>query len=152
MDRNEIDVLKGDLQKRYNTVERIYERILGDQSTFKNTIRNLESMAYQIHNLYGACEELFEIVATTFENQVASPRYQADLLIRMQTEFEGIRPAFISPTTYKMLNKLRRFHHFFRHAYGAEIEADKLDENVRVALQLREQLRQDMESFIEKLR
>lgn len=152
MDEKEIAVLESDLLESYETIERIYKYILGEQATFKDRVQDLNSMAYHLHNLYGAHEQLFEIVANFFENQVMGNRYHADLLRRMKTEIKGVRPALISHTTYKMLDKLRRFHHFFRHAYEAELEADKVDENVQTAVELREPFRQDMESFLEKLK
>jgi len=152
MDEKEIAVLESDLLKNYQVIERIYKLIIRRQPTFKDRAQDLDSMAYQLHNLYGAHEQLFEVVADFFENQVTGNRYHADLLRRMETEIKGVRPALISHTTYKMLDKLRRFHHFFRHAYEAELEADKVDENVQTAIKLREPFRQDMESFLEKLK
>ncbi len=92
-------------------------------------------MAYKIHNLYGACEQLFETVASFFENQIGGSRYHVDLLRRMKTKLKGVRPALISSSTYKLLDKLRGFRHFFRHAYKAELDVDKIDELVRIALE-----------------
>ena len=152
MDEKEITVLESDLLESYEAIERIYERILKRQPTFRGSAEGLDSMAYQLHNLYGAHEQLFEIVANFFENQVTGNRYHVDLLRRMETEIKGIRPALISHTIYKMLDKLRRFRHFFRHAYEAELEADKVGENVQTAIKLRELFRQDMESFLEQLK
>ena len=117
MDKKEIDLLKSDLLKRYASIERIYQRISKQQTTFRDSIEALESMAYQLHNIYGAYEQLFEVVAGFFENQITGNRYHADLLDRMETIIEGMRPALISLSTGKMLDELRRFHHFFRHLF-----------------------------------
>jgi hypothetical protein len=152
MDEKEVALLESDLLESYETIERIYEYILGEQATFKDRVQDLNSMAYHLHNLYGAHEQLFEIIAGFFENQVTGNRYHADLLRRMKTEIKGVRPALISSITYESLDELRGFRHFFRHAYRAKLDADRIEKLVQIAIQLRDPFRQDMESFLEKLK
>ena len=112
----------------------------------------MDSMAYQLHNLYGAYEQLFEIVAGFFENQIEGARYHIDMLRRMKTEIKGMRPALLSEPAFESLNELRSFRHFFRHAYGARLDPDRIGRIVRIAIQLRETFQQDMEGFLEQLR
>ena len=152
MDKKEFSLFESDLLESYEVIKQIYERILNEQATFKDRIQDLDSMAYQLHNLYGAHEQLFEIVADYFENQIEGARYHIDLLRRMRTEIRGIRPALISSPTYDMLNELCRFYHFFRHAYSAKLDPDRVDRIVQIAIQLKELFRQDMERFIERLK
>ena len=59
MDEKEIALLESDLLESYETIERIYEYILGEQATFKDRVQDLNSMAYHLHNLYGAHEQLY---------------------------------------------------------------------------------------------
>ena len=122
MDNTDFVLFEAELREHYNTVQQIYERINSRQSTFKNTSEGVDSMAYQIHNLYGAYEELFETAANFFENQIEGARYHADLLRRMKIRIEGMRPNLLSESTYRLLDELRRFRHFFRHAYGVELQ------------------------------
>jgi len=152
MDEREIVLLKSDLLESYEVVELIYKRILGEQATFRDKIQHLNSMAYRLHSLYGAYERLFEIVANFFENQIESTRYRADLLRRMKTEIAGMRPALISSSVHEMLNELRRFRHFFRYAYGVELDADRVERLVQIAIQLKKPFQQDMEHFLEQLK
>ena len=152
MDNRDFVLLEAELREYYNTIEQIYERIRQRQATFKDTSEGVDSMAYQIHNLYGAYEELFETAANFFENQIEGARYHADLLRRMKIEIEGMRPTLLSEPTYKLLDELRRFRHFFRHAYGVELDADRVNRIVLIALQLEESFRQDMESFLSRLK
>lgn len=128
------------------------ERIDKRQATFKNTIEGVDSIAYRVHNLYGAYEELFETAANFFENQIEGARYHTDLLRRMKINIDGIRPALISEPTYRLLDELRRFHHFFRHAYGVELDADRVDRIIQIAIQLKEPFQQDMEYFLTQLK
>ena len=127
MDEKEIILLESDLLESYKRIEQIYEYILNEQSTFKDRMQDLNSMAYHLHNLYGAYEQLFEIVARYFENNIKGNKYHTDLLFRMKVEIKGVRPALISCATHELLNELRRFRHFFRHAYTAKLEANRLD-------------------------
>lgn len=152
MDEKEIALLESDLLKSHQLIERIYELIVRRQPAFRDRAQDLDSMAYQLHNLYGAHEQLFEIVANFFENQIGGDGYHADLLRRMETEIKGVRPALISSTTYESLNELRGFRHFFRHAYAARLDADRVDRIVQIAIQLREPFRQDMERFLAQLK
>ena len=81
---------------------------------------------YQLHNLYGAFEQLFEEVARFFEHQIDEARYHANMIRRMQLEIQGLRPALLSAETASDLDELRRFRHVFRHAYAADLDPDKV--------------------------
>jgi hypothetical protein len=91
------------------------------------------------------------VVAHFFENQIGGERYHADLLRRMKTEIKGVRPALISDNTWKLLHELQNFFHFFRHAYGEELDAERIDRVVSIAIKLKEAFHQEMEIFLEKL-
>lgn len=151
MDRKEIYLLKSDLAERYKTIDRIYKIILERQNTFKNTVEGVEGIAYHLHSLYGSYEQLFEVVAHFFENQIGGDRYHANLLRRMATEIEGIRPALISEPIRNLLHELQGFYHFFRHAYGEELDVEKIERVLQIAIQLKKPFYQEMENFIKKL-
>jgi hypothetical protein len=53
----------------------------------------MESLGYQLHNLYCAFEDLFKIVSETFENHIQDKsKYHQELLKRMTISIEGVRP------------------------------------------------------------
>lgn len=112
----------------------------------------MEALAYQLHNLYGACKQLFELIARAFENQVDGPTYHVDLLRRMKAEITGVRTAFLSEELATALNELRGFGHFFRHAYDAELDGDRVDALAATALGLRRALRDTLKRFLARLR
>lgn len=152
MDEKEVRLLEAELLGNYQQIERVYKSILERQPIFRDRVEFLESMAYQLHNLYCAYEQLFETVADFFENQIDSSRhYHADLLRKMELEIRGIRPALLSSITYEWLDELRGFRHFFRHAYRAKLDADRVDRVLQIAIQLRVPFRQNMERFLERL-
>lgn len=151
MDKKEIALLRSDLAERYKIIDRIHKIILERQHTFKHKVEGVEGIAYHLHNLYGAYEQLFEVVAHFFENQIGGDRYHANLLRRMMTEIEGVRPALISESTWSLLHELQGFFHFFRHAYGEELDVERIERILQIAIQLKEPFYQEMQSFIKKL-
>jgi hypothetical protein len=113
---------------------------------------SLESVAYQIHNLYNAVEDLLKLLATRFENQITdTAQWHSALLRRMTQAVKGMRPAVISEESYALLNGLRSFRHFFRHAYGVSIEFEQLKVNLARAQGVRSLLQRDIHRFLEAL-
>ncbi|MBO1350300.1 MAG: hypothetical protein EBE86_024305 [Hormoscilla sp. GUM202] len=136
MDKNALTVLQTDIQAQMNRIDKIFakleERAIGltpDEPVI------MESVAYQIHNLYNAVEDLLKIVAAHFENQIT----------------EGIRPRLLSESSYLNLNNMRGFRHFFRHAYGGNIDYDQWAMNLDKARLLRPSLTQDVENFLKQV-
>lgn len=154
MEKNALTVFKADLQAQMAIVSRILtlveERATG--LTPDDPIR-LESVAYQIHNLYNAVEDLLKLVAAHFENQITdTAQWHTALLQRMTQEVPGIRPALLSEKCYLILNSLRGFRHFFRHAYGVPIDYPQLKINLDKARQLNSLLEKDLENFLHRIR
>ena len=151
MDEARIAILKAEIDSHERDIDRIYERIEQRTRIFRQTAEGVDSMAYQIHNLYSAFEQLFETVVHFFENRLEEERYHIDLLRRMRLEIDGIRPALVSDGAFDLLDELRRFRHFFRHAYTAELNPEKLDD-LLARRHLREIHRRDVEKFIDRMK
>jgi hypothetical protein len=117
-------VLKTDLDTQLALVELLFERLEERAQNLAPTdMKQLESVAYQLHNVYAAAETLLEIVATHFENHIAdASRWHSALLLRMAQPIEGVRPALLSGEALQLLDALRGFRHFFRHAYATTID------------------------------
>ncbi len=153
MDKNVLIVFKADIQAQIALVDQIFtlveERATG--LTAEEPIR-LESVAYQIHNLYNAVEDLLKLVAAHFENQITdTAHWHTALLRRMTQEVKGIRPALLSEECYIILNSLRGFRHFFRHAYGVPIDYAQLKINLDKARGLNALLKKDIDNFLNKI-
>ena len=150
MDSNKLILLKVDLEGQINTIDNIHGKLIKRAKKLQvDDDVILESIAYQIHNLYCAAEDLLKIVASCFENNINdSSQWHSLLLKRMTMEIPGIRPALLSSESYVILNSLRGFRHFFRHAYGANIDCDQLRINLDKALNLRESLGRDVHLFL----
>ena len=150
MDENTLIIFKTDLNAQMELIRKIHQT-LNNRSiglTADDMIR-LESVAYHIHNLYSAVEELLKIVATYFENNITeTAKFHIALLTRMTQNIPGIRPALISQETFLMLNSLRGFRHFFRHAYGTPIEYEQLKNNLDKSMNLLPSLEKDIDTFL----
>ncbi len=151
MEEGKLSILRSALEAQRQEIERIYAKI--EQRRGKADPAYLESLAYQLHNLYSAFEDLFKIIADTFENRVEErARYHRELLRRMKIPLEGIRPALLSEESYTLLDSLRAFRHFFRHAYGVELDPKKIRIVLEDALELRRLYSKELERFLEQLR
>ena len=83
--------------------------------------------ALKMQQLYTSVEDLLKSTAVTFENNIESAQsYHIELLNRMKLDIKGIRATVISDDSFKILNKLRSFRHFVRHAYDYELDKDEL--------------------------
>ena len=152
MEEGAFSLLEAELQARRRDIDRIGDRIEERRAAGGRGAEAVDSMGYQLHNLYGAFEQLFEEVARFFENRVDDGRYHADLLRRMQLDIRGVRPALLSEATACNLDELRRFRHLFRHAYGTELDAARVGDLAARAAGIRDGFARDCDRFLSALR
>lgn len=150
MDKAKLAILKAEINAQAEEIKKIYEKIK-ERAEKKDQV-TLESLGYQLHNLYCAFEDLFKIIAQTFENQINNKsHYHIELLKKMNISIEGIRPALISKESYQLLNSLRAFRHFFRHGYAQSLDERKLAIVLDDALKLKELYESQVTEFLSKL-
>ncbi len=83
--------------------------------------------AMRMQQFYTALEDLFKQIAKAFENHIENmTHFHKELLVRMNTDIPGIRPAVIGSQSLLLLDKLRAFRHFIRHAYDCELDEQEL--------------------------
>jgi hypothetical protein len=88
----------------------------------------LVHVAYQLHNLYSAYEDMFKEISLSFENNIVrNSGFHKNLLIRMKISIPGIRPNVLSEESYLVLGELMGFRHVFRHAYNYNLTPDKME-------------------------
>ncbi len=152
MDEARWALLKASLEAHRQEIARVFAKIEERQAHLDDPAY-LESLGYQLHNLYSAFEDLFEAVADFFENRVTERAgYHRELLWRMKIPIPGVRPALLSEESYKLLDSLRAFRHFFRHAYGVELDSKKVELVMEEALALKRLYTQEIERFLEQVR
>lgn len=152
MDREVIAGLTAEMRAQFRLMERVTGKLSARVEGGLDTPAQLESISYQIHNLYCSVEDLLKLVASAFENNIGSGGdWHRVLLLRMSQPIEGIRPAFLSEETFDVMNKLKNFRHMFRHAYGADIEWDQLQGNLSAAQKLYDLIARDMDAFLAEI-
>lgn len=153
MDANELIVLRADIDTQMALIQVAFERLAQRANDLDpDNLQQLESVGYQLHNLYTAAEDLLQVVAAHFENHIAdTARWHSALLQRMARPIPGVRPPLLSPESQELLDALRGFRHFFRHAYSATIDFVQLENNLVKAQQLRPLLLADVAKFLEQL-
>jgi hypothetical protein len=150
MDEKTIAILRADIAGQMALINDVFTKLIDRATDLQagNEVQ-LESAAYQLHNLYGAVEDLAKIIAGHFENQITdASRWHIEILRRMKQEIPGVRPALLAPDSFALLNSLRSFRHFFRHAYTAPIEYEQLKINLEKAKQLHPVLERDVKRFM----
>lgn len=120
----------------------------GALRTDKNNEDLTISLAYKLHNLYSAYEDMFKLIAKFFENQIEDMSlFHSALIKRMRIEIEGVRPSILSDESYKVLDELRGFRHVFRHAYSYELDAERVIRLSEKIAQLKETFKEDFNEF-----
>lgn len=147
MEKVRLTVLQAEIKAQMQQIEGIYTKI-EDRNRRKDKAA-MESVGYQLHNLYCAFEDLFKIVAETFENQIQDKsKYHQELLKRMAMPIEGIRPRLLSQECFLLLDNLRSFRHLFRHAYSYELDKRKVKIVLEDAFALRKIYPTDVSVFM----
>lgn len=147
-------LLTSSIRQDIQAIEGIY-RALAKRSIPTGTLseeneEQLIVIAYHLHNLYNAFENIFTNIAAMFENSMDdSARWHAQLLERMHLNVMPLRPQVIAADAYDALDELRRFRPMFRHAYLVQLDPDRLSLVLRKALRLREIYRQQLEQFLD---
>jgi len=127
VEKERLSTLKAAIEAQLGEIDRVYERI--EKRRTGQGPAYIESLAYQLHNLYCAYEDLFKIVAEYFENQVEDEtRWHQELLWRMTLSIEGVR-----------------------HAYTYELDPRKVRLVLEDALAVRKKILDDVHRFLQAL-
>ena len=156
MDAQEFLILESDVAAQLANIDDAFAKVQDRSLSFnadEAPDMQLESMAFQIHNTYNAIEELLRLIAAHFENQISDvARWHAALLRRMALPVPGVRPAPLSKETFLLLDALRGFRHFFRHAYMTSVDPGLLQSNLQRTRQVHSLLHRDITEFLDQIR
>lgn len=143
-------------------IGRLRAEIAFDRSAFEQRIEELSQLdlavdaasgrlaqvAVALHHAYGSLEAILERVARAFEGSLPDgAEWHQALLDSMALEIESIRPRVLSRPALERARQLLAFRHFFRHAYATPLDASRLGDLRRVALELAPLLRTDLDGF-----
>ena len=145
-------VLESDIGSDLAAIDRLYDELglpdLGESTSQETLI----VVAYRLHSLYMAFENVFRNVAAAFENHLDPSGWHRQLLQRMQRDLTPLRPAVIDSEAYERLDEMLRFRHVFRTMYGLRLDSSRLQGVLRNALELKDLYRPQIGRFLEFLR
>lgn len=152
MEKAKLAILEGEIKKQEEAIDKIYAKIDARAKNLESEVK-IESLAYHLHNLYCAYEDLFKIIADAFENNIEEGvTWHKELLRRMSIIIEDIRPNLISEESLSLLSELRAFRRFFRHAYTYELDTGKVKLVLEKAQRLRSIFKKDLTGFIKSIK
>jgi predicted nucleotidyltransferase len=146
--------LKSLVEDELMALERVASRMneLMGECADPPTWVELSAMASLIHQFYTGAESIFERIALHVDSGLPRSAYwHMDLLNQMAEERPGVRPAVIDQPLHGWLWEYLKFRHFFRHAYGYDLEWARLRPLAEGMKRTLEMLRQQLMSFLEGL-
>lgn len=144
-------ILERNIQDDLQTIERLYEE-LGNPHLDALNQEGLIVVAYRLHGLYSAFENIFSNIAKAFENHLDPSSWHRQVLQRMRLDLSPVRPAVIDEEAYEKLDELVRFRHLFRSGYGIRLDGQRLQLVVQKALELRAIYPRQIARFLDFLR
>lgn len=117
-------ILLGYYDKQWQIVQKLKKQLLNiNLSSYESRY----VFALKAQQFYTAIEDLLKQIAKSFENHIQDfAMFHKELLVRLHTDIPTIRPKVISLESFMLLDKIRAFRHFIRHAYDCELEEEEL--------------------------
>ncbi len=121
--------------EKYNVLLGYFDRQLPIVSGLFDSIKDLDLNIYEnryvyalkSQQIYTAIEDIFKVIIKTFENNIDDySKYHVEILKVLSVDIPNIRPRLLSEESLKILDKLRSFRHFIRHAYNTELDLEEM--------------------------
>ena len=124
--KEKIKILQANIKRQMSKLEKcnneleIYVR----NKNIRKSVDNYDkaTIGFYLHNFYNGCENIFTLIARTFENNIEPQTWHRSVLERMSLDIKGIRPAVIDEELVSLLDNFRGFRHVFRHCYSFELD------------------------------
>lgn len=121
---NQYGVLLGYFDKQLHIIKNLYDEVIKIDITVYD---KRYTFSLKTQQFYTALEDLFKQIAKSFENHIEKlDTFHKELLLRMNIEIPKMRPAVLSTKSLLVLDKIRSFRHFIRHAYDCELDVEQL--------------------------
>lgn len=148
--KEKIFILKSEIKNDFKKLNNIFDKF---EAAYKKYLdgeeySRLVESAFYVSQLFSGFENVFKNVAKTFENNVEQDYWHKSLLERMSLDIQDIRPALLSEESFKCLDELRAFRHFFRHAYDMDLNKDKFKIVADKVFSVRDIVFKDINSFL----
>ena len=124
-------VLRADISRELESVRRLAAEAEAWQSQLADwpEVVRVRTTGGILHDFYCGVERIFRHIATRIDEDLPSgPDWHLQLLQRMATDIEAVRPAVLDLGTVRQLDEYLRFRHLFRNIYGFELEWERCRE------------------------
>jgi hypothetical protein len=145
-------LLESSVRDDLRAIERLYDELGHPRLDGTESEEDRIVVAYRLHNLYSAFENIFKNIASAFENKLDERSgWHRELLRRMRLDLMPVRPALLDETSYEKLDEMLRFRHLFRAAYSLHFDSARLRLVLAKTLELRPLYLPQVERFLEFL-
>lgn len=128
MPQRKFAVLRADIGRELGNVQRLVaeaERWQPRLDDWPDTVR-VRTAGGILHDFYCGVKRIFRHITTRIDEDLPSgPDWHVQLLQRMGTEIEMVRPAVLDPELIRQLDEYLRFWHLFRNMYGFDLEWER---------------------------
>lgn len=138
-------ILLGYYDKQWILIRKLHDQLMRiDLSSYEQRY----VFAMKAQQFYTALEDLLKQIAKSFENHIQDlSAFHKELLNRMHTEIPNIRPRLLSTESFLLLDNIRAFRHFIRHAYDCELKEKELSDIQRKLKEHDQTLKKDFSDF-----
>jgi hypothetical protein len=121
-------VLRADMARELDQVQQLVteaEEWTPKLDEWPETIR-VRTAGGILHDFYCAVERIFQHIAVQIDRDLpGGSDWHVQLLQRMATPIETVRPAVIDREMARKLDEYLRFRHVFRHGYGFDLQWER---------------------------
>jgi hypothetical protein len=141
--------IRNELQDLEQVIDRAERALAAAQKRQEDQDFYIDSVALNLHDFYSGLEKIFQQIAANIEQHMPSGKdWHRELLEQMNTPFEELRPAVLSPETINALDEFLRFRHVVRNVYTFSLEISQVSRLVKLARPAFEQAKNDLSGFV----
>ena len=155
-DASRLLLLKAEIVSDLEAIDRIREAVseamlaVAPSQVPSPVVRS--GLALYLHDFYQAIEQILTRITRTLNGfDTAGESWHIDLLRLASIEIEGLRPAVISESTRRDLDRYRGFRHYVRHDYDRDLMWDRMQGLVESLPGIAASFRQDTAAFLDVL-
>ncbi|MBI4587127.1 MAG: hypothetical protein HY717_24205 [Planctomycetes bacterium] len=152
---NDLRLLCSELAAELLTVETLVSKAREQFQKVEGQPGEMECMAFAgyLHHFYTGLEGIFERISLVFEGSLPEgSSWHRDLKKNMGLEIPKVRPAVLSAEVVKALDEFLGFRHIFRHAYGIDLEWDRLKALLQELTKTFDLAKKDLIKFLDYLK
>ena len=145
-------LVSGCIRKELENLERVVNRIEGAMAAARKRPKDqefyLDSVALNLHDFYAGLERTFSYIASHVEKYVPlGEDWHRELLLQMNVEVPGVRPAVLSAESVEALDEYLRFRHVVRNVYTFNFDLERIERLVERIRTCFKHVRSDLLAF-----